>query len=84
MLLAAVAGVLMLIVLMSVVVAVLGPVMASAIVVFVGGLCTLVLLHYVTWGWWLGNIIRRDVEAEERLADGQTQAGPSSATDAPE
>jgi hypothetical protein len=23
--------------------------------------------HYLVWGWWLGGMIRREVEAEEKL-----------------
>lgn len=64
-LMAALAGLVVLVVLLSVLVAVLGPMIATAIVAFVGGLSALVLLHYVTWGWWLGGMIRRDVEADE-------------------
>ena len=30
-----------------------------------GGVFGLAALHYVVWGWWLGRMIRRDVEAEE-------------------
>ena len=39
-----------------------GP-LAVLIVLAIGGL---VVLHYLVWGWWLGDAIRREVEAEER------------------
>jgi hypothetical protein len=70
-LIAGLAGIVLLVVLLSVVVAVLGPIMATAIVAFVGGLTALVLLHYLTWGWWLGGMIRRDVEADESWESGE-------------
>ncbi len=39
-----------------------GP-LAALIVLAIGGL---VAFHYVVWGWWLGDAIRREVEAEDR------------------
>ena len=78
--LAALAGLLLLVVLLAVVIAVLGPVMATAIVAFVGGLGALVLFHYVAWGWWLGDMIRRDVEADEAAAE-QTAANETAPRD---
>jgi hypothetical protein len=82
-LMAALAGLLLLAVLLSVVVAVLGPMIATAIVAFVGGLGGLVLLHYVTWGWWLGGMIRRDVEADEswQAGDSTTKTDGSTTSD---
>lgn len=38
-----------------------GPALAIAAAVFALG-----ALHYVVWGWWMGGMIREDVEAEER------------------
>lgn len=29
-------------------------------------LAGLAALHYVVWGWWLGNVIRAEVEADEK------------------
>lgn len=41
-----------------------------AIVVIVGTLAfSMAALHYLVWGWWLGKMIRDDVEAEERESD---------------
>ncbi len=31
----------------------------------VGGLCLVAFLHYIVWGYWLGDAIRREVEEEE-------------------
>ena len=33
------------------------------------------LFHYLIWGWWLGGMIRREVEAEE--PPGDDEADPS-------
>jgi hypothetical protein len=41
-----------------------GVALASGALVFV--LVGLAAFHYVVWGWWLGGVIREDVEAEER------------------
>jgi hypothetical protein len=41
-----------------------GVALASGALVFV--LVGLAAFHYVVWGWWLGGVIRVDVEAEER------------------
>ncbi|HEX3997332.1 MAG TPA: hypothetical protein VHX65_02165 [Pirellulales bacterium] len=32
-------------------------------------LAALAAFHYVVWGWWLGNVIRSEVEAEERAEE---------------
>jgi hypothetical protein len=37
-----------------------GPALAIAACVFALG-----ALHYLVWGWWMGRMIREDVEAEE-------------------
>ena len=34
-------------------------------VLAVGALLSLPVLHYLTWGWWLSKIIRREQEAED-------------------
>ena len=31
-----------------------------------GVVLAIALLHYFIWGWWLGGMIRREVEAEQR------------------
>ena len=41
-----------------------GVALAAVVLVFV--LAPLAAFHYVVWGWWLGDVIREDVEAEER------------------
>jgi hypothetical protein len=41
-----------------------GVALGAAALVFV--LVALAAFHYVVWGWWLGGVIRDDVEAEER------------------
>jgi hypothetical protein len=34
--------------------------------VVVGGICVVAFFHYLVWGYWLGDSIRREVEEEER------------------
>jgi len=36
------------------------------VAMIVGGICVVAFLHYVVWGYWLGDSIRREVEEEER------------------
>jgi hypothetical protein len=35
------------------------------VLVMGGGIFAFAALHYVVWGWWLGNVIRADVAEEE-------------------
>jgi hypothetical protein len=32
----------------------------------IGAILAFAGFHYLVWGWWLGGIIRREVEAEEQ------------------
>jgi hypothetical protein len=41
-----------------------GPALIIVAVVFALG-----ALHYLIWGWWMGRMIRDDVEAEERESE---------------
>jgi hypothetical protein len=42
-----------------------GPLAVVAVLVFgLGGVVA--LFHYLAWGWWLGQTIREEVEAEDR------------------
>ena len=34
-------------------------------------LAALAAFHYVVWGWWLGGVIRAEVEADERAEEEQ-------------
>jgi hypothetical protein len=41
-----------------------------SLVALIGGAILLIsLFHYLVWGWWLGGMIRREVEAEESAND---------------
>jgi hypothetical protein len=42
------------------------PLFGALVVLIVLAIGGLVAFHYVVWGWWLGDAIRREVEAEER------------------
>ena len=44
-----------------------GPALIIAAGVFAMG-----ALHYMIWGWWMGRMIREDVEAEERESEEQS------------
>jgi hypothetical protein len=61
--LAAVLGLLVLVVLALLSQGYFIPVMVVTAVMF-----GLMLIHYLAWGWWLGAMIRRDVEREEQEA----------------
>lgn len=39
---------------------------ALGVAMIVGGICVVAFLHYIVWGYWLGDSIRREVEEEER------------------
>ncbi len=39
---------------------------ALGVAMVVGGICVVAFLHYIVWGYWLGDSIRREVEEEER------------------
>ncbi len=45
--------------------ALFSPNYALAFVLIGGAAFALPLFHYVVWGWWLGGMIREDVEEEE-------------------
>lgn len=62
-LLACGAGVLICVALVFLTLGHFGPVVLIGAAVFAFG-----AFHYVVWGWWLGRIIRREVEAEEEDA----------------
>jgi hypothetical protein len=41
-----------------------GPILVLGVVVF-----AMAAFHYFVWGWWLSNLIRHDVEEEDRAAE---------------
>ncbi len=41
--------------------------------VILGGIFVIAFLHYLLWGYWLGNSIREEVEAEEREEEERRQ-----------
>jgi FtsH-binding integral membrane protein len=43
---------------------------ALGVAMIVGGICVVAFLHYIVWGYWLGDSIRREVEEEERQQAG--------------
>ncbi len=46
-------------------------------VLAVGALLSLPVLHYLTWGWWLSKIIRREQEAEDARQEDARQENAS-------
>ena len=46
----------------------LGPILVLGAIFAVGG------FHYVVWGWWLGPLIHREVESEQRAAQELAEA----------
>ena len=39
------------------------------VAIVVGVILLVSMFHYLVWGWWLGGMIRREVEAEEPPVD---------------
>ena len=46
---------------------------ALGVAMVVGGICVVAFLHYIVWGYWLGDSIRREVEEEEREQQRRSQ-----------
>jgi hypothetical protein len=49
---------------------------ALGVAMIVGGISVMAFLHYLVWGYWLGDAIRREVEEEEREEAGGS-GGPN-------
>ena len=39
------------------------------VLLIIGAILLISLFHYLVWGWWLGGMIRREVDAEETADD---------------
>lgn len=37
--------------------------------IVIGGLFAIVALHYVTWGWWLGRVLRQASDEDDEIAN---------------